>query len=111
MRSSPGGASVRYGCTAIGLPDRIVHDLRRSGVKHLIGAGVDPHAVMAFSGHRTHSMLKRYHIIALDDLRAAAARGSAYVRRGHCEVRDAWNTERTRRVAPLTAGVAELAER
>jgi hypothetical protein len=29
---------------------------------------------MAFSGHRTTSMLKRYDIIALDDLRAAAAR-------------------------------------
>jgi hypothetical protein len=33
---------------------------------------------MAFSGHRTDSMLKRYHIIALDDLRRAAERGSAY---------------------------------
>jgi hypothetical protein len=33
---------------------------------------------MAFSGHRTASMLKRYHIIALDDLRAAAAKGDAY---------------------------------
>ncbi len=63
-------------CTAIGLAGRIVHDLRRSGVRHLIGAGVDPHTVMAFSGHRTPSMLKRYHIIALDDLRTAAARGS-----------------------------------
>jgi integrase len=51
-------------CAAIGLPDRIVHDLRRSGVKHLIGAGVDPHTVMAFSGHRTPSMLKRYHTAA-----------------------------------------------
>jgi len=65
-------------CNAIGLSGRIVHDLRRSGVRHLIQAGVDPHTVMAFSGHRTASMLKRYHIIALDDLRAAAARGSAY---------------------------------
>jgi len=46
----------------------IVHDLRRSGVKHLIHAGNDPHTVMAFSGHRTASMLRRYHIIALDDL-------------------------------------------
>lgn len=36
-------------------------DLRRSGVKHLIDAGVDPHTVMAFSGHRTPSMLRRYH--------------------------------------------------
>lgn len=64
--------------TAIGLGGRIVHDLRRSGVKHLIGAGVAPHTVMAFSGHRTPSMLRRYHIIALDDLRMAAAKGSAY---------------------------------
>jgi integrase len=65
-------------CAAIGLPGRIVHDLRRSGVKHLIGAGVDPHTVMAFSGHRTRSMLDRYHIIALDDLRVAAEKGAAY---------------------------------
>jgi integrase len=65
-------------CTAVGLAGRLVHDLRRSGVKHLIAAGIDPHTVMAFSGHRTPSMLRRYHIIALDDLRTAAAKGSAY---------------------------------
>jgi hypothetical protein len=47
-------------------------------VKHLIHAGNDPHTVMAFSGHRTASMLKRYHIIALDDLRRAALRAAAY---------------------------------
>jgi hypothetical protein len=33
---------------------------------------------MAFSGHRTPSMLKRYDIIALDGLRAAAEKGSSY---------------------------------
>ena len=63
---------------AIGLSGRIVHDLRRSGVKHLIDAGVDPHTTMAFSGHRTASMLKRYHIIDLDDLRRAALRAQDY---------------------------------
>ena len=68
----------RAACAAVGLSGRIVHDLRRSGVRHLIHAGVDPHTVMAFSGHRTPSMLKRYHIIALDDLRAAAAKGDTY---------------------------------
>ena len=68
----------RAACTAIGLSGRIVHDLRRSGVRHLIHAGIDPHTVMAFSGHRTPSMLKRYHIIALNDLRVAAAKGSTY---------------------------------
>src|SRR5262245_5573364 len=56
------------------LSGRIVHDLRRSGVRHLIHAGVDPHTVTAFSGHRTPSMPKRYHIIALDDLRTAPRR-------------------------------------
>jgi len=53
-------------------------DLRRSGVRHLIRAGVPPHTVMAFSGHRTPSMLKRYDIIAPDDLRAAAEKSSSY---------------------------------
>jgi integrase len=48
----------RAACTAIGQPDRLVHDLRRSGVRHLIHAGNDPHTVMAFSGHRTPSMSK-----------------------------------------------------
>jgi hypothetical protein len=33
---------------------------------------------MAFSGHRTPSMLRRYHIIDLDDLRRAAERASRY---------------------------------
>jgi hypothetical protein len=47
-------------------------------VKHLIGAGIDPHTGMAFAGHRTASMLKRYHIISVDDLRSAAERASAY---------------------------------
>jgi integrase len=69
-------------CKAIGLEGRIVHDLRRSGVKHLIDSGVDPHTAMAFSGHRTPSMLRRYHIIDLDDLRRAAERAQAYVRPG-----------------------------
>jgi hypothetical protein len=39
-----------------------------------IDAGVDPHTVMKWSGHRTESMLRRYHIIDLDD---RGGRGSA----------------------------------
>ena len=35
-------------------------------------------SVMAFSGHRTASMLKRYDIIDVDELRRAAERGSVY---------------------------------
>jgi hypothetical protein len=47
-------------------------------VRHLIRGGVPPHTVMAFSGHRTGSMLRQYDMISLDDLREAAARGSEY---------------------------------
>jgi len=65
-------------CAAIGMAGRIPHDLRRSGVKHYIDAGVDPHTVMQWSGHRTESMLRRYHIIDLDDLRRAGKRASDY---------------------------------
>ncbi len=65
-------------CTELGLAGRIVHDLRRSGVRHLIRGGVPRHTVMAFSGHRTVSMLKRYDIIDVDDLRRAAERASEY---------------------------------
>ncbi len=60
------------------LEGRIVHDLRRSGVRRLTNAGNDRHVVMAFSGHRTPSMLRRYHIINVEDLRRAAQRGSVY---------------------------------
>jgi len=65
-------------CKAAGLDGRIVHDLRRSGVRHLINTGNDPHVVMAFSGHRTRPMLRRYDIINVDDLRRAAQRGSTH---------------------------------
>ena len=65
-------------CRAIGMVGRTPHDLRRSGVKHYIEAGVDPHVVMAWSGHRTEAMLRRYHIIDLDDLRRAGKQASGY---------------------------------
>jgi hypothetical protein len=47
-------------------------------VKHYIKAGVDPQTVMKWSGHRTMSMLLRYLIIDLDDLRRAGKKASDY---------------------------------
>ena len=60
------------------MTERIAHDLRRSGVKHYIDAGVDPYTVIHWSGHRTESMLCRYHIVDLDDLRRAGKKASEY---------------------------------
>ena len=53
---------------------------------------------MAFSGHRTASMLKRYDIIDVDDLRRAAERASSY--RGEPAT-----------VVPLRAGEGEKTDR
>jgi len=66
-------------------------------VKHYIEAGVSPHVVMQWSGHRTNSMLLRYHIIDLDDLRRAGKLASDY--RGPKEVVVPLNSEpRTNKV-------------
>ena len=62
----------------IKMAGRIPHDLRRSGIKHYVEAGVPPQVVVRWSGHRTMSTLLRYAIIDLDDLRRAGKMASDY---------------------------------
>lgn len=101
-------------CAAVGLAGRIPHDLRRSGVKHYIDAGVDPHTVIAWSGHRTPSMLQRYHIIDLEDLRRAGQRASAYKGPASIVVPLRGTTpepsQNDGKPSPLNAAVVEVAE-
>lgn len=70
-------------CEAVGIMPgrhgRIFHDLRRTGVRNLVQAGVDPKTAMRISGHRTASMFARYNIGTDDDLRDAAERVTSYV--------------------------------
>jgi integrase len=53
---------------------RIFHDLRRSAVRNMIRAGVDPKVAMRISGHETDYMLRRYDITSDDDLRHALSK-------------------------------------
>jgi integrase len=46
-----------------GMPDLTFHDLRRTAVKDWIATGAPESSVMAISGHKTHTMLRRYNII------------------------------------------------
>jgi len=58
-------------CEAAGVAGRLFHDLRRSGVRNMIRAGVRETIAMAISGHRTRAIFDRYNITSDEDLRQA----------------------------------------
>ena len=69
----------RNAATGAKLQGRHFHDLRRSAVRNLIRAGVDPSVAMKVSGHRTRSMLDRYNIVAAEETGQALQKLDAYL--------------------------------
>lgn len=61
-------------CKAAGRPGTIFHDLRRSGVRNMVRAGVSETVAMKISGHCNSSLFRRYNITSDEDLRAVAER-------------------------------------
>jgi integrase len=57
---------------------RIFHDLRRSGVRNLIRAGVSRDVARRVSGHATDSVFSRYNITSQADVRDAGRKLSEY---------------------------------
>jgi uncharacterized repeat protein (TIGR03803 family) len=55
-----------------GVPLKLFHDLRRSGVRNMIRSGIYKDTAKRISGHRTDSTFSRYNIVSLTDFEEAA---------------------------------------
>lgn len=56
----------------------LVHDLRRSRIRHLIRSGVSQTVAMRISGHKTTATFARYNITSAEDLEHALNLSQAY---------------------------------
>jgi len=72
------GKAWHTACKDAGYEGKLVHDLRRTGVRNLIRAGVPQSVAMKISGHRDARIFGRYNIVDTRDVAEAMRKVSQY---------------------------------
>jgi integrase len=67
----------RTACRKAGVPDRILHDFRRTAVRNMERRSVARSVAMKLTGHKTENVYRRYAIVSDADLKDAARRLAA----------------------------------
>ena len=61
-----------------GFPEKLAHDFRRTGVRHLRQSGVPESVAMKLTGHKTRSVFMRYDIVDEKDLSVGVEKLAAF---------------------------------